>query len=609
MADHKSNEIPEMSSAGSNSNPSMEQKPIDPKELEKAKKEMEKTKEKLEKLKGAIVKKFPFTVAIGILPPQSIPRFIEEEELEKQFGKDLEKNIHLIIIIPEEKFKDIKKIKEEIINEVKKEGEKIWVHVKTPVDVFEYGLNSKFDLTSAIALAYPLLDKGFLGSLRVAEIHKSLILRKFEKYVTSYVIAGSFVRGTATKTSDMDAYVIIDDTDVKRMPRLELKERLRSMIYQYIGEASELAGVKNVLNVQVYLLTDFWESVKDAHPVMFTFIRDGIPLHDRGTFMPWKALLRMGKIKPSPEAIESFMSMGDKVVQRAKKALLDIVTMDLYWAVLTPSQALVMLYGLPPPTPKETVAKMREIFVDKEKILEKKYIDILERIVGIYKDFEHEKVKDIKGVEIDKLVEDTEAYNKRLKELKDQIEKRTQEKTIEQISEDILNLLKNILGNKPQAALVAEFDKEIIKKGKLPPQSLKILKDALAAKDSLKEKGKKEKTDKNKVEDLRKNAAVLINELIEYTQRKEIAQMNKGRIEIKFKDKGKDMHATLILGNGNAFLIKEGLIYKISNSSMQITTQQEFEKSVLETKDKKLETSGKTFDVLRKELGDFEVVL
>ena len=41
--------------------------------------------------------------------------------------------------------------------------------------------------------------------------------------------------------------------------------------------------------------------------------------------MPWKQLLRMGKLKPSPEAIDLFMSMGDKTIKRAKAALLDIL--------------------------------------------------------------------------------------------------------------------------------------------------------------------------------------------------------------------------------------------------------------------------------------------
>ncbi len=48
-------------------------------------------------------------------------------------------------------------------------------------------------------MSYPLYDDGILGALRVAEIHKSLVLQKFEKYVVSYVIGGSLVRGDAVK--------------------------------------------------------------------------------------------------------------------------------------------------------------------------------------------------------------------------------------------------------------------------------------------------------------------------------------------------------------------------------------------------------------------------
>ena len=62
---------------------------------------------------------------------------------------------------------------------------------------------------SAIAISFPLYDKGILGALRVAEIHKSLVLQKFERYVVSYVIGGSLVRGEAVKTSDVDVFVII----------------------------------------------------------------------------------------------------------------------------------------------------------------------------------------------------------------------------------------------------------------------------------------------------------------------------------------------------------------------------------------------------------------
>ncbi len=359
--------------------------PEDPK---KTKKELEKTKKELEKLKIFIIKKYPFTQAIGILPPQSIKNFVEEEigeDMPQEELQKIQKKVHIYVIIPEDKFKEIPKIKKEIVSEIDRTKQNVWVYIKTPVDIWEACLDSKFDLVAAIGMSFPLHDRGILSSLRVAEIHKSLVLQKFDKYVVSYVIAGSLVRGDVTKESDVDSFIIINDTDVKRMPRLELKERLKGMIYQYVAEATALAGVKkNVLNVQIYLFTDFWESVKDAHPVMFTFIRDGVPLYDKGTFLPWKALLKMGRLKPSPEAIDMFMSMGDKTIKRAKATLLDILVQDIYWGIMTPSQALLMLYGLPPPTPKQTASEMKKIFFDKEKMLEKKYLNILEKIVGIY---------------------------------------------------------------------------------------------------------------------------------------------------------------------------------------------------------------------------------
>ncbi len=476
---------------------------------EKIQKNMEKTKKEIEKLKSFIVKKYKYVQSISILPPASIKLFIEEEEI----PKETEKHIHVYIVVPEDKAKEIPKIKQEIIKQIGKQ--KIWIQVKTPSDIWENCLDSKFELSGAIAMSFPLYDKGILGALRVAEIHKSLVLQKFEKYVVSYVIGGSLVRGEAVKTSDVDVFVVINDTDVKRMPRLELKERLRGIIYQYVAEASALAGVKNKLEPQIYLLTDFWESVKDAHPVIFTFIRDGIPLYDRGTFMPWKTLLKMGKLKPSPEAIDMFMSMGDRTVKRAKKALLDIVVQDVYWGITTPSQALLMLYGLPPPAPKHIVNEMKKVFVIKEKMLEKKYINILEKVVGIYKDYEHERIKEIKGVEIDKLLENTEDYLKRLKELREQIEKRAQEKTIEQIYKDVFVLLKNMFGNKSQDAIIKEFETKLVKKSKFAPQHLRILNDIVNSRTEF----KKGKSSSHKVDQARKSASILINDLIEYNQR------------------------------------------------------------------------------------------
>ena len=40
-----------------------------------------------------------------------------------------------------------------------------------------------------------------------------MVLKKFERYILSYVLAGSLTQGIATATSDIDVWIVIDDTD------------------------------------------------------------------------------------------------------------------------------------------------------------------------------------------------------------------------------------------------------------------------------------------------------------------------------------------------------------------------------------------------------------
>ncbi len=582
-------------------------KPITPENSKKIQKELEKTKKELEKFKGFILKKYSFTQAIGILPPPSIKEFIEEEigdNIPEEEFKKIQKKVHLYIIIPEDKLKEIPKMKKEVVSEIERTKQNVWVHIKTPVDIWEAGLDSKFEFMAAIGMSFPLYDKGILGALRVAEIHKSLVLQKFDKYVVSYVLGGSLVRGEAGKNSDVDVFVIINDTDVKRMPRLELKERLKGMIHQYVSEATALAGVKNKLEPQIYLLTDFWDSVKDAHPVMFTFIRDGIPIYDRGTFLPWKALLRMGRLKPSPEAIDMFMSMGDKVIPSSKRTLLSDIFVNIFWGITTPAQAMLMLYGLPPPNAKkELVREFKKEFYN-TKMIEKKYIDFLEKVVNTWRDYEHEKIKEISGAEIDKFLKGGEEFIKRLKELRKQIEKRSQEKTIDQIHKDIFSLLEAIFGKKSPSASILEFEK-LVKKGKFTQQHIRILKDVIKAKTEF----KKGKLDAHKVDNARKNASILINELIDYSQRSDLVALEKGRMRLRYKKAGKDMNAELLHCNGASFLFIEGSVKKITDK-VEDSDMKEVSVYVEQQKPRKgVEINPKVFEFVKEELGNFEIIL
>jgi uncharacterized protein (UPF0332 family) len=567
----------------------------------KDEKEMQKVRESLESLKKFILNKYKFIQAIGIIPPQASEMFDEENELNDEEKKN--KPMHLVIILPDDKEKEFNQVKLEILKKIKEDKLKIWLNLFLERDLWEICMDSKYNIIEAIGMSFPLYDKGLLGSLRVAQIHKSLVLRKFEKYVYSYIIGGSMIyKGGATKTSEVDTYIIIDDTDVKRMPRLELKDKLRNIIYSYVMQAKELAGVQNELHVQVWLLTEFWDGVKDANPVFYTVLRDAVALYDRGGFLPWKLLLKMGKIKPSPESIDMFMSAGDKTKEIIKRRFIDIVVNDIYWGVSMPTQGLLMLYGIPPTNAYETVKEFKRIFVDKEKLVEKRYSDILEKvIIKYYKGIDHDKIKEVSGKEIDELLKDSEDYLKRLKELRVEIEKRMMKKTFEEIYTNVFNIMKSLFGEKKQEELIRNFEKEIINKGKGDPRFLHTLNELI----NIKKKYKIKKVPNLlEFERIRKDSVYLIEALIEYGQRKELGLLKKTKIVLTYKDK----HADLFLTNPAFLVINEKNIKKITNK-IEESNINELNQTLANFKGQRIVIDAKVMRLLKKELGEYDICL
>ncbi len=565
--------------------------------------EIKKLKDKLESFKKSLLKKFPFVRALGLLPAKAFNMF-EDEEVPPELQKEIRetKPLHLIMIIPEDEYKNLPKIKPEVVKLAKESGERLWVHIKTEVDLWNYGLDSKFAFLDAVSASMPLHDSGFLGSLRVASIHKSLVLGRFDRYIASYVIAGSLVRGTADSSSDVDVFVVIDDTDVKRMTRIELRERLMGIIYDYIREATALAGVKNILNVQVYLLTDFWQSVKDAQPIMFTFIRDGIPLYDRGTFLPWKRLLLMGRIKPSPEAIDQYMKEGERTDDFVKRRLIDTMV-DIYFGVVTPTQALMMLAGHAPPVPKTIVAEVKEVLVDKEKVMNEKELKTLEKVVRYYKDYEHGKLKEISGNEIDELQREGVAYRKKMAEIREKLERKMQEHLIEKLHSEMERILKDIFGNKSQDALIKDLETELVKKGKLRPRMLEIAKEIL----KIRIKAKNKKLTQTEMQKIGGDANELITALVEYMQRKELVSSQKGVVQVVYENSKK---GEIVLTDSGVFFVSESGIKKISKKGFENSDKKELEEAIKKTQDKlQVKLSSESLSILKKEIGEFDIIL
>jgi hypothetical protein len=108
------------------------------------KKEAEQLKKNMEEFSEKAREKFKFIEAIAMAPSQASKLIEDEFEINEE---DVKRGlIHSMVVIPEKKYKDIAKIKLELVDIAKKINDKLWVHIFSPVDFWNFGLDSKFDV-------------------------------------------------------------------------------------------------------------------------------------------------------------------------------------------------------------------------------------------------------------------------------------------------------------------------------------------------------------------------------------------------------------------------------------------------------------------------------
>ena len=570
------------------------------------KKKLEEIKVKLDKFQKELLKKFEdYIVGVALMPPPRPEDLAAQQQMQQQMQQQgqgmpagmmppmppqgppsppvqshpqpqgpsspippppsqaqqkIEDNIYIMVLVDDSDSTKMPKgeLRDKLISIVdeiaKKTDERLKPSVILSSELWQSCYDAKYDLLQLIALSAPVYDTGMLAAIKIAEIHKTMVLKKFEKYIVSYVLFGSLTRGEATSSSDIDVSIIIDDTDVKKMTRAELKDKLRAIIIGMGIEAGDLTGIKNKLNIQVYILTEFWDSVKEANPVIFTILRDGVPFYDRGLFMPWKQLLRMGRIKPSREAIDMFMATGEQMVARVKLKLRDIIEQDVYWATLTPSQAALMMYGIPPPTPEETITLLNQIFVEKEKLLEPKFIETMRDIRKYYKGLEHATITEVSGKEIDDLLKRSDEFLKRIKKLFGEIELIKEKEEMVHAYDSIVTIARDVLKlegveRADEKGILNLFEKELVASGKVPAKYLRMLDELLKGKKDY-EAGKLTRTE---TDSIKKSTHELVKFLIEYMQRKRGKELERARIRVRH---GKAFGEVLILDK-EAYIIHD----------------------------------------------------
>jgi len=363
---------------------------------------------------------------------------IDLEALKNKFSKEIKNYKHVIVFLQDwdlENFVDKLKLKANgysiMLDIIKKNNYQIWLHILLMEDIKNISMDSQFILFDALLKAKVLYDKGLYEIFKLTILHKQLLLDIFGKYVVAYVLAGSYVKGKATSTSDVDVYVVIDDTDVKLHTFIELKQKLYAKITEEAMRAMILTQSKKVLHPQIYTLTEFWYALSESNPVIITFLRDGIALYDRGMYIAWKLLLLKGIIKPSKEAAEKYLSLAEATINDAENKIRDILIQDIAVSMITAAQAALMNYGILPTDPKETPILLRKLFSEEKKMLEEEYIKDLEEIWRIRKDIEYGKLQEIKGTDLDRWMETAKNFLNRMKNLKKAIDR---EKEKEEIS-------------------------------------------------------------------------------------------------------------------------------------------------------------------------------
>ncbi len=335
-----------------------------------------------------------------------------------------------------------------------------------------------------------------------------MALKKYPNIIRSVVLFGSTAREEWRGESDIDVFVILDDTRQRVTPGM--KDRIEDDLVYYASKVHKQLSLQ-----QPYLLTEFWAMVRDGHPIIFNFIREGIPIYDKDIFLPIKRLLQMGEIKPSKEAVEKYIDRAPKRIKRVEDNKMYMVVEDLYYAMLESSQAVLMFLGKSPPRPSDAADAMRKNLV-KMKFLDEKYVKWLEEIIEIRKAVEHKRINDISGQDLDEWIKKADEYTKNMQNLIVKVEVLKRENMIEKsyliMSETALTLLKS-LDKLPAKGEPIEkaFEDHLVKKGLVDQKYLDVFQELGELRDNVKS-GKVLDVPKNKILEQREFVRKFIRE-------------------------------------------------------------------------------------------------
>lgn len=304
--------------------------------------------------------------------------------------------------------------------------------------------------------------------LKSANEFRDRLLQLFKGYIKAIIVWGSVTRGDYTGKSDVDLYILFDDT---KMP-LKKFDDIRDKIDRDIFNAAH--SIDPRLHPQpVIALTEFYQNIRAVNPFIYNIIREGYAIYDIGFFIPMRKLLEKGEFPVTPEAAEMRMEFVPKRITRVKNVKLLMVVDDLYQAMVDAVQAVIMYLGFSPPPPKVLVRDTKRYLVD-AKLLEEKHLKVLEDMINLRKASEKKEVKELTGQEVDDWIKKTEEFVDKMEDLLKFLEKERKANDIKKNYEVMVNAtvaaLKSLDKLPPEPEKLPEaFRKYLIEGGVVSP--------------------------------------------------------------------------------------------------------------------------------------------
>ena len=303
--------------------------------------------------------------------------------------------------------------------------------------------------------------------LKIAEEFKKKVLEKFGDFIKTIIIWGSVTRGDITAKSDVDIYIIFDDTKYSLKDFNKVRDKIDEDLYEIAKKVDKRIHIQPII-----ALTEFIDGLRNSHPLFMNIVREGFAIYDTGFFIPMRKLLEWGKFPLTKEAAITRIESVEDYIERAKRMKARIVAVDVYHTILDSVQGLLMYMGITPPAPKLTAKYVREHLVETG-LLEEKDAELVEKVVKFYKAVDHGDIKEISGNELDEWIKKAEEFYKKVRKIFLALEAKQKERDVKEAYEFMIKSIVAYLSSinklpEDPKKLPEAFEKEIIEKDIVP---------------------------------------------------------------------------------------------------------------------------------------------